>query len=390
MSGRGAGKTRGGAEWIRSKIENEKCRRVALVARTAADVRDVMIEGPSGLLACCPPWNRPDYEPSKRRLTWPNGALAIAYSADKPDLLRGPQHDGAWVDELATWRYTEAWDNLLLGLRMGDDPRVVVTTTPKPRNLIRKLIKHPTTKVTHASTYDNLLFLAPAFADQIIARYKGTRLGRQEIEGILLEDVEGALWTRAMVDASHILPDKRYKIPEMARMVVAIDPAVTSGEDADDTGIIVAGLGVNGRGYVWADYTCHLSPGEWGARAVNAYHEHRADRIIGEINNGGDLVEMNIRTVDPNISYKGVHASRGKRVRAEPVAALYEQGRIQHVNEFDDLEDQMCNFAPDQMDNSPDRVDALVWAFTELMLQEPEPTHLSLQIVDIDADGWPV
>ena len=366
MAGRGFGKTRCGAEWVRGRAEAQPTARIALVAPTAADARDVMVEGESGILACCPPGNRPLYEPSKRRLTWPNGAMATTYSADEPDRLRGPQHTDAWADEIAAWKYPESWDMLMFGLRLGADPRAVVTTTPKPVKVVRDLLKAETTEATRGSTYENRDNLAPAFLEQIVAKYEGTRLGRQELAGELLDDVPGALWTRAMVDAARVA-----HAPELARVVVAIDPAVTSGEDSDETGIVVAGKGADGRAYVLADRTCRLSPDGWAKRATLAASEFRADRIVAEVNNGGDLVERVIRTVDARAPYKKVHASRGKRVRAEPVAALYEQGRVSHVGGLPDLEDQMCAFVPEGTDGSPDRVDALVWALTELMLDSP-------------------
>lgn len=266
-------------------------------------------------------------------------------------------------DEVAAWRYAESWTQAMLGLRLGRDPRVVATTTPRPTPLIRDLLADPATAVTHGSTYDNYANLAPAFLDTIIRRYEGTRLGRQELDAELLTDVEGALWTLTMLDAVRV-----REAPDLARIVVAIDPAVTSGEDADSTGIVVAGKGADGDGYVLADLTCRLSPDGWARRAVNAYEHHQADRIVAEVNNGGDLVETVLRTVAPRVSYKKVHASRGKRTRAEPIAALYEQGRVHHVGALPQLEDQMAAFVPDHFDGSPDRVDALVWALTELML----------------------
>jgi predicted phage terminase large subunit-like protein len=364
LAGRGFGKTRTGAEWVRAEVEAGRRGRLALVAPTAADARDVMVEGESGVLAVSPPGFRPLYEPSKRRLTWPNGAQATTYSADEPDRLRGPQHDGAWCDELAAWRYPEAWDMLQFGLRLGRDPRAVVTTTPKPVRLVRELVAAPTTVVTKGSTYANLGNLAPAFLDQIVRKYEGTRLGRQELDAEILDDVPGALWTRTLLDGLRV-----REHPDLVRVVVAIDPAVTSGEKADETGIVVAGKGVDGQGYVLADASCRLSPDGWARRAVEAYRRHQADRIVAEVNNGGEMVELTIRTVDPHISYAAVHASRGKRTRAEPVAALYEQGKVHHAGGFPDLEDQMCTYTPDAYDGSPDRVDALVWALTDLMLE---------------------
>jgi predicted phage terminase large subunit-like protein len=252
---------------------------------------------------------------------------------------------------------------LTFGLRLGKDPRVVATTTPRPIQLIRDLLKSPTTHITRGSTRDNEANLAPQFMEQIVGKYAGTRLGRQELEGELLDDVPGALWNRKQLD------DLRVDIhSELVRIVIPIDPAMTSGEKADETGIVPVGLGADGHGYVLSDLSCRMSPDGWARRAVQAYHELKADRIIAEVNNGGELVENVIRTVDPQVSYKAVHASRGKRVRAEPVAALYEQGKVHHVGMYTDLEDQMCNFTPDGYDGSPDRVDSLVWGLTELML----------------------
>jgi predicted phage terminase large subunit-like protein len=363
MAGRGWGKTRTGAEYVREQIESRTCSRFALVGPTAADCRDVMVEGESGILAISHDGFRPNYEPSKRRLTWPNGTIATTYSADEPDRLRGPQHDGAWCDEPAAWKYPEAFDMLMFGLRLGSDPRAVVTGTPKPVRLIRELLKSPTTHLTRGSTYENRDNLAPAFLEQIVNRYEGTRLGRQELLGELLDDVPGALWTRQRIDDLRV-----STAPDLIRIVVAIDPAMTANEDSDETGIGVAGKGVDGHLYVLKDLSCRMSPDGWARRAVNAYQEFQADRIVAEVNNGGDLVEQVLRTVDAKVAYKAVHASRGKRVRAEPISSLYEQGKAHHVGSMPDLEDQMCNFTSDGFDGSPDRVDWLVWAASELML----------------------
>jgi len=360
LAGRGFGKTRAGAEWVRAQIESGRCRRVILAARTTDDARDVMVEGESGILAICPPWNRPVWRPSTRMLKWPNGAIAMVYSADKPDLFRGKQCDGAWADELAAWRYPEAWDQLLLGLRLGADPRVVVTTTPRPTPVIKELMAHPTTVVTRGSTYDNRANLAPAFFEGIISRYEGTRLGRQELYAEILDDNPNALWQRAQIDKLRV----KEAPQELQRVVVAIDPSVTT--TGDEAGIIVAGLGPDGHGYVLEDATIRGSPHTWGSRAVQAYHRHQADRIVAEVNNGGERVELTLRTVDDKVAYKAVHASRGKRTRAEPIAALYEQGRVHHVGTFAELEDEMCDWEPEMP--SPNRMDALVWALTELML----------------------
>jgi predicted phage terminase large subunit-like protein len=368
LAGRGFGKTRTGAELVRTMVVQGGVRRVALVGPTAVDVRNVMVEGESGILAVCSQRSRPLYEPSKHRLTWPNGAVATTFSADEPNRLRGPQHDFAWCDELAAWRYPAAWDMLMFGLRLGNDPRVVVTTTPRPIRLIRELLADPKVVMTRGRTIENQANLAPAFLDQIVTRYQGTRLGRQELDAELLEDVPGALWQRGIIEAA-----RTAALPELTRIVVAIDPAATSGEQADETGIIVAGRDATGHGYVLADASGHYAPAEWARAAITAYAAHRADRIVGEVNNGGDMVEATLRMIDPLVPFRAVRASRGKAARAEPVAALYEQGRMHHLGAFPRLEDQMCAFTSDfdraAAGYSPDRVDALVWAMTELLVE---------------------
>jgi phage terminase large subunit-like protein len=367
LAGRGFGKTRLGAEMVRHWVRDFEF--VNLIGATADDARDIMIEGESGILAICPPQERPRYLPSKRLLEWPNGARSLIFTADEPERLRGKQHMKLWCDEVASWRRAEAFEQAMFGLRLGALPQAVVTTTPKPVKLIKKLVADAGTVTTRGSTYDNRAHLAPAFFARIIKRYEGTRLGRQELNAELLDDVEGALWSGSMIEAARVT-----KAPDMERVVVAIDPATTSGENADETGIVVAGKGVDGHAYVFRDLSCRLTSNEWGTRAVNAYREFKADRIIAEVNNGGDLVENVIRTVDPYVPYKAVHAKRGKVTRAEPISALYEQGRVHHVGMFAELETQMCSFVPDHLDGSPDRVDALVWALTELMLDsEPQP-----------------
>jgi phage terminase large subunit-like protein len=368
LAGRGFGKTRTGAEFVRARVGARTARRIALVAPTAADARDVMVEGESGLLAIAPPADRPLYEPSKRRLTWSNGAIATTYSADEPERLRGPQHDFAWCDELAAWRYPEAWDMLMFGLRLGDDPRAVVTTTPRPTKLIRALIADPKVMMTRGATAENRANLAPAFLDQIVRRYEGTRLGRQELDAELLDDMPGGLWQRGIIEAT-----RTSTVPKFSRVVVAIDPAVSASEHADETGIIAAGRDSNGHGYVLADASGRYAPAEWARVAIAAYGARQADRIVAEINNGGDMVEATLRMIDPNVPFNAVRAARGKVARAEPVAALYEQGRIHHIGTFAQLEDQMCSFTSDfdrtTAGYSPDRVDALVWAFTELLVE---------------------
>jgi predicted phage terminase large subunit-like protein len=370
LAGRGFGKTRSGAEWVRAQAESGAASRIALVAPTARDARLVMVEGESGLLAIAPDTMRPVFEPSKRQLTWPNGAIATLFSADEPDRLRGPQFDAAWCDELAAWRYPQAWDMLMMALRLGTNPRVVVTTTPKPVKLVRALLASPDCAVTRGGTRDNAGNLAPGFLAAILKQYEGTRLGRQELDAELLEDMPGALWSRDAIERARI-----DEAPVLRRVVVAIDPAASAGEDADETGIVVAALGQDSHGYVLDDLSGRYSPHDWASRALEAYRARRADRIVAEVNNGGAMVEATLRVLDAGVSYKPVHASRGKLARAEPVAALYEQGRIHHVGAFPALEDQMCAFTGGPLAHlaSPDRVDALVWALSELMLTSAEP-----------------
>lgn len=363
LTGRGWGKTRTGAEWVRDQIENKGRRRIALVGRTTSDVRDVMVEGESGILAICPPWNRPQYQPTKRRIVWPNGAIATTYSGDRPDQLRGPQHDGAWADELAAWRYPDSWDQLLFGLRLGIDPQVVVTTTPRPTKLIKRLIKDKRVAVTKGHTLENKANLAPSALRAMLDRYGGTRLGRQELAAEILDDNPDALWKREDIEKARVRSH-----PDLDRVIVAVDPAATSKESSNETGIVVAGIATLGdtvHGYVLDDATLKGRPDVWANAAITAYNVHHGSRIVGEVNNGGEMVEHTLRTVDASIPYKAIHASRGKRTRAEPIAALYEQGRIHHVGMFAELEDQLCQWVPGN--DSPDRLDALVWALSELI-----------------------
>jgi phage terminase large subunit-like protein len=366
LAGRGFGKTRVGAENVIDYACEHPGARIAVVGATSGDVRSICFEGDSGLLACLPSACANGYNRTLQELRLPNGTLITGYSAEKPGRLRGPQHEFAWADEIAQWQYGDTWDMLKLGLRHGDS-RAIITTTPLPKKIIRELLADPKCHVTRGSTYDNRSNLSEGFFADIVKKYDGTRLGRQELHAEILDDVPGALWIRKWIEGA-----RRKVAPDLARVVVAIDPAVTSGEDADETGIVVVAKGFDGRGYVLADRSCRISPDQWARRAIDAYKEFRADRIIAETNNGGDLVERVIRTVDPNVSYKSVHASRGKRTRAEPVAALYEQGRVSHVGEHAELEDQMVVFVPDQSEGSPDRVDALVWGLSELFLENKE------------------
>ncbi len=367
MAGRGFGKTRTGAEWVRSQVESGRAGRIALVARTPAEIRDTMIQGPSGLLSICPPWAMPEYESTKKKLTWPNGATAFLFSSYEPDQLRGPQFDAAWCDELASWKYPrDTWDNLAFALRLGLDPRCVVTTTPKPIALLRELVVRPDVHVTRGTTYDNEDNLAPSFYSSIRSRYEGTRTGRQEIHADLLDQSEDALWQRQWIDDSRVksAPDS------LVEVVVAIDPAVSSNPRSDETGIVVAGVDSDKRCYVLADGSGRMTPNTWAERAISLYDKYSADRIIGETNNGGDLVKEVLRTASGGNIFRflAVNASRGKYARAEPIAALYEQGKVHHVDTFPELEDQMCTWTPKSpADASPDRMDALVWAITQLI-----------------------
>ncbi|MGO9171997.1 MAG: DNA-packaging protein [Rhodomicrobium sp.] len=378
LAGRGAGKTRTGAEWIRANVCGAtplaagRYSRLALVAETAADARDVIVEGESGLLAIHPPGFRPKFESSKRRLTWPNGAWATLYNATEPDQLRGPQHEAAWCDELAKWRYAQqTWDMLQFGMRLGDDPRQVITTTPRPIPLVRDLLKREGERVavTRGSTYDNRANLAASYFANVVKQYEGTRLGRQELNAEVLDDIPGALWTRAAID------EKRLKnqgaLPAMQRVVIGVDPAAKAsaeGDQTSETGIIAAGLGEDGRGYVLDDLSCRLSPGGWARKAIAAYDRYSADAIIVEVNQGGDMVETVLRAERQGLPIRKVRASKGKTTRAEPIAALYEQGRVSHAGAFPALEDQMVLFTPFGIegDGAADRVDALVWAMTDL------------------------
>lgn len=362
LAGRGFGKTLAITQWAISQARVLPRSRGALVAPTEADARAVLVEGESGILNVAPPDFTPRYEPSKRRLSFPNGSTARLFSADEPNRLRGPQHHWAIGDEIAAWTKPEAFDMLLLGLRLGANPRCAIATTPRPVAIIRRLLSDPSVAVVRGSTYENRANLAPAFFDGIVRRYEGTRIGRQEIDGEVLDDDEaGRLFRRGLLRHVDVAPP-------LERIVVAVDPAVTANAGSDETGIVVAGVGADGRGYVLEDASRKASPGEWAAAAVAAYRRWQADRIVAEVNNGGDLVEHTLRTVAAHVPFAAVRAARGKLARAEPVAALYEQGKVDHVGVFADLETQMC----EGTSRSPDRVDALVWAITELMLGEDE------------------
>ncbi|PNG27643.1 DNA-packaging protein [Methylocella silvestris] len=372
IAGRGFGKTRAAAEFVSAEIESGRARRVGLVGSTASDTRDVMVAGESGLLSIGPEWSRPQYEPSKRLLTYTNGAIAMTFSAEEPNRLRGPAHDLIWADEICAWsNLQETYDMMMMGLRLGKRPRLVISTTPRPLKILKDILSREgqDVAVSRGSTHENRDNLAPSFVNSIIKKYEGTRLGRQELDAELLEDTPGALWNRDLIERARISVDA---VPEMTRVVVAIDPAISNNEDSDETGIVVAGLGVDGKGYILRDASGRYAPVEWARIAVALYHEHRADRIVAEVNQGGAMVETTVRAVDPNVSYRPVHASRGKITRAEPVSALFEQNRVHLVGAFPALEDQMSSFAPG-VAGSPDRLDAMVWAITDLMIQPQMP-----------------
>jgi phage terminase large subunit-like protein len=384
LGGRGSGKTRAGAEWIRGLACGEESLlapcdsasrsrpqgadvRIALVGKTFADVRNVMIEGQSGLLAIHPARQRPLFEPSKRRLTWPNGAVAELFSADEAEALRGPQFTAAWCDELAKWRNAEtAWDMLQFALRLGDAPRACVTTTPRATKLLKSIIADEATVTVHLATADNALNLAPTFLAEMTRRYAGSAIGRQELLGEIVEDASDGLWRRHWIEEARV-----DAAPEMQRIVVAVDPPVTATAASDACGIIVAGLGLDKRAYVLADRTVQgRTPEVWARAALSAFDDYEADRLVAEVNQGGDLVVSVLQQFRQNFPVVKVRATRGKWVRAEPVAALYAEGRVAHVGRLDALEDQMCAFGADGTvkGRSPDRADALVWAITDLLL----------------------
>jgi phage terminase large subunit-like protein len=361
LAGRGWGKTRTGGEMVRVWVRDNEY--VNLIGATADDARDIMVLGESGLLAICPDAERPRYVKSERRLDWPNGAKSLIFTADEPERLRGKQHGKLWGDEIGAWRYVEAWDQAKMGLRLGSNPQAVLTTTPRPTKIIKALMADKRNHVTRGSTYDNQANLPPGFFSDVVHRYEGTRLGRQELNAEILDDAPGALWQRGRVDELRVV-----KHPQLTRVVVAVDPEASSAEGAAETGIVVAGVGEDGHGYVLDDLSLQATPHRWAQAAVTGYHKHLANVIVAEANNGGEMVGYTIQTVDPNVPVTLVHASRGKATRAEPVSALYEQGRVHHVGSFPELEDQMCSWLPG--DKSPDRMDALVWALTELGLAE--------------------
>ena len=375
MGGRGAGKTRAGAEWVRGLVAGvpwltpEPVSRIALVGETFAAARDVMVEGPAGLLEAHAPGEKPAWSPTLKKLEWPNGAVAHVFSSEDPDSLRGPQFEAAWCDELAKWRHVEeTWDMLQFGLRLGARPREMVTTTPRPIPLLRRLLDDPRVALSRMRTADNAQNLSPAFLGTVVGAYAGTRLGRQELDGEMIEDRPDALWSREAIERLRVAAS-----PPLARIVVAVDPPASSGPGADACGIVAAGVDEDGIGYVVADASVRgLKPQGWAARAVALYRRLQADALIAETNQGGEMVAAVIRTVDPGVPVTGVHATRGKHARAEPVSSLYEKGRVHHAGAFPELEDEMCDFGPGGLSGgrSPDRLDALVWAIHALLLAE--------------------
>ena len=384
LAGRGWGKTRAGAEWVRHRIKKGD-KIVHCVAPTKGDVRRVMVEGDSGLLNVCWKGDKtyrgksigfPVWSPTNNTLTWENGSKAVFFSAEDPERLRGPQAYSAWTDELCAWRNAqETWDMMMFGLRLGRKPQVFITTTPKTTKLLRNIISDPKTVISKGSTFDNEANLADTFLDAVKKTYEGTRLGRQELYAEILDEASGALWNRTLLHKCEI---DRDEVPPLSRIVVAVDPAVTNKTDSDMTGIIVAGIDQEGTAYVIEDHTDRYSPKEWAAKAIQLYHDHMADRIVAERNQGGDMVRHTLHTEDENVPIKLVHASRGKMARAEPVSALYEQGKVKHVKGLNDLEDQMVQWEPLGSIGSPDRLDAMVWALTDLSLNGYAKPQLKL------------
>lgn len=382
LAGRGFGKTRTAAEWILQRVA-QGARHIIIAGATAGDVRDIIVDGESGILAISPPWNFPVYEPSKNRLTWPSGAKALCLSAEEPDRFRGKQCDTFWLDELAAYAPEgdtageEAFTQLLLGFRLGRNygvtPRGVISTTPRPTRLIRRLVKDSRAVITKGSTFENAANLTTEFLAEVKRKYEHTRLGRQELYAEVLDEAEGALWKRDLIDRDRETDPEGFDRSTLTRIVVAIDPAVTANKDSDETGIVAGGTDAKGHGFVLADRSGRYTPDGWARAAIALYDELGADRIVAETNQGGDMIESTLRSIRPNISYSSVRAARGKRARAEPVAALYEQKRVHHVGYHAELEEQMCTWDAARSDKSPDRIDALVWLFTELLVNTSGP-----------------
>jgi len=391
-AGRGFGKTRAGVEWVRGLVK-KGYKRVAAIAATNSDIERVMINGESGFLSRCwagdktdkgVPIGKPLWSPTKRLLTWENGAYVQFFSAEEPERLRGPQFEAAWCDELAAWnRDRDTWDMLQFCLRLGKHPQVCVTTTPKPTKLVRDIMKNPKTIVTYGSTFDNSANLASTYLEAVKSQYEGTRLGRQELYAEILDEASGALWTRQLLSTCEVEVDDPVEFAKtLARVVVSVDPAVSSNAESDLTGIVVAGMDINGICYILQDATDRFTPEGWAARAIELYNLYGADRIVAERNQGGEMVRYTFKTIDETIPIKLVHASRGKFARAEPVSALYERGRVKHVRGLDLLEDQMVQWCPLGSIGSPDRLDAMVWAVTELALKGIARPELNLSYSD--------
>lgn len=384
LAGRGWGKTRTGAEWVHLQIDRGTYGLFHLVGATAADARDIMIEGVSGILGTQKPWNKCRYITTKRLIEWENGARALIFSADEPERLRGVQCEAAWCDELASWRYPQAWQQLQLGLRLGPYPRTIITTTPRPTDLVRKLIEAPTTHTTKGITYENLDNLAPAFIAEIVRVFEGTPFGRQEVYADIIDDSPGALFKRGDIDEFRALKDR---VPEMVRTVVAVDPATSTTSESDETGIVVAGRSAAKEGFVLQDASGKLSPGQWAQRVVDLYHSWEANVIVAEANQGGDMVRHAIEAIDPGVKVVLVRATKGKLLRAEPVSVLYTRGLVHHVGVFPTLEDQMCRWEPG-LGDSPDRLDALVYALTELLVGAAGPVVAMLGQNDLGAESY--
>lgn len=365
LGGRGAGKTRAGAEWVRGIAKADRHARIALVGETEHDVRSVMIEGASGLIAVHPQGEKLQWYPTRRRIEWPNGAVAEVFSSENHEGLRGPQFTAAWCDELAKWRQAEAtFDMLQFGLRLGERPRQVITTTPRPIALLKKLMADPSTALTRAGTVANALNLSASFVEQVFARYKGTRIGRQELDGEIVEERADALWTRAGLESCRV-----DAAPELTRIVVAIDPPASSKRGADACGIVAAGRAGDGTIYVIEDASiAGATPQGWASRAIALWRKYEADALIAEVNQGGEMVSAVLKSIDSGVPVTTTRATRGKYHRAEPVSQMYEQGRVKHAGNFPALEDEMCDFGLDGLSSghSPDRLDALVWAVAAL------------------------
>jgi phage terminase large subunit-like protein len=392
-AGRGFGKTRAGVEWVREKIK-EGHKRVAVIAATNGDLEKVVVRGESGFLNCC--WSGdkthsgaylglPEWSPTKRTLTWANGASVTLFSAEEPDRLRGPQFSALWADELAAWnKDRETWDMAQFGLRLGKHPQVCVTTTPRPTKLVRDILKNPKSVVTYGSTFDNSVNLASTFIQAVKDQYEGTRLGRQELYAEIMDEASGALWTRELLSRCEVegVDDPVAFAKTLARVVISVDPAVTSNAESDMTGLIVAGIDLNGCSYILEDATDRYTPEGWATKAIALYNLYEADKIVAERNQGGDMVRSTLHTVDETVPVKLVHASRGKFARAEPVSSLYERGKVKHLRGLDALEDQLVQWEPLGSIGSPDRLDAMVWGITELALKGIAKPELNLAYSD--------